>query len=170
MAVALEDLVEQTRWSLNVPGETGYFTFNDTVKPQWVGALATGFWWAHMRGFFKDYRVSLDGLTIVNVAGGDDLDRKLQQVIVLFTAMNAIEAKLLSINTHSKDSAKPGLETERDKSAQLLRALLQARRDDLQEIKLLLVGGVWGTEVAVIDLYLARETHLASGTEAFIRG
>lgn len=170
MSVALEALVQQTRWSLNVPGETGYFNFDDSVEDEWIGALATGFWWAHMRGFFKDYRVSLDEQTIENVVGGPDLDRKLQQVIVLFTAMNAIEAKLLSINTHSKDSAKPGLETERDKSANLLRALLQARRDDLQEIKLLLVGGVWATDVAVIDLFLARDMHLASGSESFVRG
>lgn len=170
MSVELATLVEDVRWSLNVPGETGFFTFSDAVEDDWIGALATGFWWAHMRGFFHDYRVSLDGDTIENVVGGPDLERKLQQVVVLFTAMNAIEAKLMTINTHSKDSAKPGLETERDKSAQLLRALLQARRDDLQEIKLLLVGGVWATDVAVIDLFLARDSHLAAGTETFTRG
>jgi len=168
MAVPLEDLLPSVRWSLNVPGETGFFNFDS--DDDWIEALANGFWWANMRGFFKDYRVTTDGESIANVVGTVELDRRLQQVVVLFTAMNAIEAKLMSIYTHTKSSAKPGLETERDRSAQLLRDLLQARRNDLQEIKLLLVGGVYATEVAVIDLFLARDSALRAGTESFING
>lgn len=171
MAVALSALMPTLRWSLNVPGETGFFNFDASVDDEWIGALASGFWWAHLRGFFANYRVTLDELSIENVVDPPvELDRKLQQVIVLFTAMNAIEAKLLALPTHIKDSAKPGLETEEDRSAQLLRDLLAARRSDLQEIKLLLVGGVLATEVAVIDMFLAREAHLRAGTETYVLG
>lgn len=155
MAVALADLLPALDASLNDPGSDAPFFVIQTKETQWVNALANAFWWAWMRGFFAGHKVDVAGETIVPVDGdGDDLSRGMQQVVVLFAALKAIEAKLLALPTGKRNKAGP-VETETQRSAQLLRFLYEQRRQELEDIKDELADGGDATGVAVIDRFLA---------------
>lgn len=156
MSVPLVDLVPSIRVALNVPGSTtGLFVFDD--EGEWVDALANGFWYAKLRGCFAKYRVT-DAKEIVYVPDVDDitndLSREEQQVIVLFAALSAIEAQMLSLYTLQRSKAGP-VETEKQRSATLLKALLDEKRKELAEVRDDLASQV-STTVAVIDTILGR--------------
>lgn len=153
----LADLVERLNASLNVPGEAGLFNFDD--EDPWVSALVNAFWQARMLGFFPTYRVATDGTTVVNVTGTTDFPEQNLQIIVAYAAILAIEAKVLSLPTSKKAKAGP-VEVETDRSAGVLRALLDGRRADLEQIRnwTLFGGGV--TSVMMIDMVEQRACHV----------
>lgn len=158
MAVELEPLVERLESSLTAPGSPSLFQFTTAETDSWIASLAHAFWTARLRGLFADYRVA-DG-EIHNIAGGPNLTDPEQQVIVLMAAFNAIEARLLAL-TNTKYKAGP-LEAETAYPLTILKDILDARRAELDEIRLE-QGGTSGssTTVAFIDLAAARHAQIS---------
>lgn len=157
MAVELADLLPSLQASLNTPGDIEFFKFEDN-DDAWEAALANAFWWAKIRKFFTGFRVNVDGDLIENVAGGDDMPREDQQIIVLFAAMLAIETKLLALVTSAKQDAGP-VSTEYSRSSTLLKTLLNEKRAELEAIKEEVLNGRGSAlSVQLVDAVLARES------------
>lgn len=163
MSIELEDLVPSVEDKVNGPGGS----FITASSSQWVTSLANGFWDAKNAGWFAGYRES-DG-AVSNVAGGDDLTRELQQVIVLVTARAAVTSKLLGLTTRERASAAPGLETEFERSAALMRDILKQYDLELQQLRVDLLGTRYRTEVGVIDSVAARDRSIRQGTSRIVR-
>lgn len=158
MAVLIEKLVDRFRNSVNAPGQS----FVGGTDDQVVAALANAFWTARTRGLFAGYRVNAAGLKIEPVSGAEDLDDVDQQLVVMFAALLAIEAKLLELTTSTRyKSGEQEYETQR--SAQVLLQLLKAKRAELDEIRAdIVAGGTAGsTRVHVIDSFTVRADQLA---------
>lgn len=155
MAVALDLLLDSLKASLNVPGEASPMFNIDDNEDEWITALANGFWQARARGFYTAYRINAAGDSIVNVAGGDDMAREDQQVIVIQTALMAIDNKLLTLFTKTRDKAGP-TETERERSSTLLKQLMLDRRTELEDIRKAVVLSGGATTARVIDSVLER--------------
>lgn len=164
MAVELSLLVGRLQASLNAPGES-FFTF---TPDQGVQALANGFWWARLRGFFPNYRVTADGSQIVPVDGDDDLSDVEQQVVVCWTALVCLENKLAGLTLSEKYTAGPVSSSE-ERSSTLLRDLVRARRAELETLKEELIGTGRETTVAFIDTVQARTAALAGGDQWWVR-
>ena len=127
----IDDLIPYALSAVNGPG--GSLVSDD--DDDWAVAIANAFWTARLRGFFKSWRVDADNIEIVPVDPGsvEEFDREAGQVIVLFAAMNVLEAKLAGLATKQRAKAGP-VESETQRSATLLTELLKARRRELDEI------------------------------------
>lgn len=168
MAVALEDLLPALTASLNVPGAVRpLFNITDDNADVWIAALANGFWFAWTRGFYRGYRLDETDENIVAVDGGADLGRGDQQIIIIYTAFEAIRAEMLSMFTTTRDKAGP-TETERQRSSTLLKQLLDDRRAELEEIRTEAVNGGNATKVRIIDAVRAR-SDMWSGCYPWVR-
>lgn len=163
----LNDLVSSLKASVNPPG-TDYF---DATNPQWVAALGNAFWWARLQGYFTAYRLNADGDQIVPAVSGDgtpELPRELQQIIVLVAAMNTLESKVLSFATKKRVKAGP-VESETQQDARPLLLLLQQRRQELEDIRVLLLGSRYHTMAGIVDLAIEREGQFMSGQAGWLR-
>lgn len=166
MAVALDALLDRLTASLNVPGEAvPMFNIADNTD-SWILALANGFWQSRARGFYGDFRLDADSENIINIVGGDDMPPEDQQVLVIQTALTAIEAKMLNLFTKTRDKAGP-TETERERSSTLLKQLMLDKRAELEDIRNQVVNAGGATTARVIDAVLARSGY-TSGVASFI--
>lgn len=129
----LSDLIPFLQVQVNGPGGT---FFDVTDEDGWLDSLTNAFWTGRLRGFFADYRIStVDGDTVVNVVDEEvEMDRMLAQVIVLYAAYGVLKAKLVDLNTKTFAKAGP-VESERQKSAQLLTELLKQTWQELEDIR-----------------------------------
>lgn len=129
----LSDLIPSLQVQVNGPG--GSF-FNVADEDGWLDALTNAFWTGRLRGFFSDYRISVvDDDTIVNVVDDEvEMDRMLAQVIVLYASYGVLKAKFVELNTKTFAKAGP-VESERQKSAQLLTELLKQTWQELEDIR-----------------------------------
>lgn len=126
MSVALASLIDRVRNSVNAPGGS-FITADD---PDWVAALGNGFWSIRIKGYFTEYRLSEDEQSIETIVGDEDMPGELRQLVVLQTAISALEGKFAELNT--KFRAKSGEEEyETGKTASLLQDILKARRAEL---------------------------------------
>lgn len=161
MAVDLADLVPRLKASLTAPGSPSPFVFTDGAIDEWILALENAFWQARLGGMFTQFRVE-DGEVLPLVTGDDDLSEELHQVIVVYAAMTALEARLMAM-ADTRYQAGP-MEVETRRSATLLNALLARRREDLVKIRDELTETAPGTSVAFIDLVIARHDQIAQGS------
>lgn len=160
----IELLVPNLKNSLNAPGEA-FFQASDS---EWVGALSNAFWWGRMKGFFTDWRTDTDGENIVPVVdGGEEIPMELAQIVVAIASLNALEAKLLSVETKTVAKAGP-IEYETGRSAQVLTELLKQKRREFDELKAELVGSRFAIYGGIIDMVLSREGAYMSGYASFV--
>ena len=157
MAVELATLADRLSASVNVPGQE----FIVAEEDDWVSQLANAFWWARLRGFFTGYRVNDDFAIVPVDPADDDVDEGLTQVVVAFAAVLTLENMLLSLPTGERYKAGP-VETETNRSAQVLVQLLKARRFELEDIKDDLTGAN-NTNVHVIDTFISRTAMILEG-------
>lgn len=128
----LSDLIPRLQVQVNGPG--GSF-FDVADEDGWLDSLTNAFWTGRLRGFFPDYRIGADGDSVVNVNDVDlELDETLGQVIILYAAYGVLKAKLTELNTKTFAKAGP-VESERQKSAQLLTELLKQTWQELEDIR-----------------------------------
>lgn len=163
MAVPLTNLVTRAKQGVNVPGGS----FIEAETDHWVEALAYAFWTAKTRGFFANYRIN-GAYEIVNVADpGTDLPELEQHIIVLMCAYVTLENKLLEMPLTVRGKAGPA-EGEINRSAQVLSALLKARREDLKAVKDELSSQGHGTRAYVIDAFLNANDRLGAGESVWV--
>lgn len=153
MAVAIFTLADKLKHAVNVPGSE----FIDTSgnDEAWESIVAQAFWYARLKRFFTDYRLSADESMIVTVEPAvDDMPGELQQLVVMMATLVVIESKMLELET--KFRAKSGDdEFEIQRSAQVLAELLKAKRKELAELRedMVTTPGI-ATQVGIIDLAL----------------
>lgn len=169
MAVDLADLVPRLKASLTVPGSPSLFVFTDANEPDWAGHLVNAFWQARLANLFADYRIEPATEEVVPITDGDpDLPEEVHQIIVLFGALIAIEARFMALaNTRFKSGEQ---EAEVQRPLQLLKALLDHKRADLDDIKDGLLDGSSGaaTSVAFLDMVGLRHQQIELGYTSWI--
>lgn len=146
MAVDLSDLVDNLKREVNPPGQT---IFSDATDADYEGYMSDSFWELTLRGY-------IDGFTAVdtvvtNDAGGDDLSRELQQLVVINAAMNIMRVHLANIDTAFRAVAGP-VEFETRKSAQSINAVLDSLQARFNEILDVLPSDAEGHPVYYADV------------------
>lgn len=168
MAVDLADLVPRLKASLSVPGSPSLFSFTDDNEGDWAGHLVNAFWQARLANLFTTYRIEPDTEEVVPITDGDpDLPEEVHQIIVLFGALIAIEARFMALaNTRFKSGEQ---EAEVQRPLQLLKALLDHKRAELDDIKDgVLNGGAASTTVAFYDMVSLRHQQIELGYSSWI--
>lgn len=118
--VDLEDLVEDLKAELTVPGASVYANSTTT---QWVNQLRNAFWETYLDKITTGYDES-DGI-ITPKTGNTPMPRELQQVILFYASVKVVKNQLLTLRTNFR--AKAGAaEAEFQQSAQLLVTLYKS--------------------------------------------
>lgn len=152
MSIELSDLITRLRVSVDAPGEASSIGDEEAIA-----RLGTAFWSIRVKGFFTDYRLTVEEDAIVPVTdGADDMPGELQQLVVIQAAITALEGKFSSIDT--KFRAKDGeTEFETGKTASLLQELLKGRRAELEALYQQIVATpALATNVYAVDLLRVR--------------
>lgn len=152
--VDLEDLIPDLEIALNIPGENLYATVGTT---EWVGHLRDGFWNSYIEGLLLGY-VESDGI-ISPVSGSTPMPRDAQQLIIMFTSIEIIRKRLMSMQTVFRAKAGP-VEYEVQQSASVLKALLDDLTDRRKYILLRLSDSGIARDIHYIDVYQARQESL----------
>lgn len=125
----VEDLVEDLQAALRTPGST---EFDNVSNTEMAIYLRNAFWQAYLDGFLRDFTES-DGLITHRTDTSEEFTRDLQQLLILYTAIDVLRIKLGSLKTSFR--AKAGsVEYETSQSATILKALLEeyaTRREHL---------------------------------------
>lgn len=187
MAVDLGDLVDALKAEVSPPGSDLYPDANDD---SWFLRLQNGFWDARIYGLMSGYEENAAArggpaafgegiITPLNVeegyddpAGFDadtDLGREWQQLIVLWTAWKVTLTKFQDISTVFRARAPGPTEFEEQKSAQLLKAILDQLRDRIHIIINNLSTLAGATNVVVLDAIIERDYSMANGDVWWVR-
>ena len=158
-SVDLEDLVPDLVVEISTPGATVY----DTVSTdEWVTRLRNAFWEAHLFGFMNGWTESDGFILKLNDVSADPMPRDTQQLIVIHAAMNVVRNELRSLNSAASYKAGP-VSYETQKSAQVLKGLLQNMTERMEYLLNRLADSGNATFVDYIDSYGARQTALNQG-------
>jgi hypothetical protein len=171
----LADLIPSFTASVNPPGRTVIDLLTDEAAQR----LANAFWSTWLGGFHQDFHLVVPddaqigdytGATIEpNEAGGDELSRSLQQVIVIAAAVDSIELYLGFTAHNRRDKAGP-VESETQRHATVLLAVLKARRGELADLRDTLGSGARPARyVAVVDALAARTNDIINGCSGWTR-
>ncbi len=164
MTLALSTLVPSLQRAMSTPGND---FFPDALPSEWVGRLADAFMDAKVRGMFSAWGLSADNTAIEpKDPAGDDPDDVLQRLIVLYAALNTLITQLTNLTTLSKYQAGPAL-METQRSAQVLKDVLAARRSDLAEMTDLIASQRSGTLVAFSAITI-RDRLMRDGIDPWI--
>lgn len=152
MSVDLADLVPRLKASLSVPGSPSLFNFDDDLEGDWAGHLVNAFWQARLADLFTDYRVVPDTEEVEPIDPTDpDLPEEVHQIIVMFGALIAIESRFMALsNTRFKSGEQ---EAEVQRPLQLLKALLDHKRAELDDIKDGVLNGNGTTSATTVAFY-----------------
>lgn len=148
---ALVDLVEPLKRELAVPG-TFATVFPETSEDDLEASLADGFSEAQLRGFFPTYEI---GGEIGSFETSEDLTAAGQALVIIFTSMRILRARLRELSASERYKAGP-TEFETTRSANLLRDELKYLNERLND---LIADGKRASRVtyaSVFDNYSAR--------------
>lgn len=115
MAVDLSELIPSLKREVGTPGGEDDL-FPDATDASWLGYLSDAFWGARLDGMLAGY-VEADGEIT------PDLDRDLQQLVILYAGITIVRNQLRSLNTRFRAVAGP-VEYEIEQSASVLKGLL----------------------------------------------
>lgn len=124
MAVDLGDLVESLRREVSQPGAE-FTTYPGASNTSFTGHLRDSFWelWIES-GLLAGY-TEAEGLVTPTTEGGEDLDRGLQQLIVIYAGIRILRNQIMATNTVFRAKAGP-VEYETQKSASAAKAILDS--------------------------------------------
>lgn len=168
MAVDLGDLVPRLKASLTVPGSPSLFVFDGDTEADWTLHLVNAFWQARLANLFTEYRVNPDTDEIEPIdPTGDDLAEEVHQIIVVFGALIAIEARIMALaNTRYKSGEQ---EAEVQRPLQLLRALLDHKRTELNDLKDGILNGPVSNTAQFLNLVTLRHDQIVDGVSSWFR-
>lgn len=153
MAVALSDLVPSLLREVQTPGTDTYP--NATVE-DWQGYLSDAFWEVALLGIINPKEFTESAFQISPVtAGGDELGRDYQQLLVLWAGARVLSGKILEYNSTFRAVAGP-VEFEQQKSASVLVAMLERIQKRLDDIMEHLPNSVNTNSVAYFDVISER--------------
>lgn len=117
--IDLADLVPDLEASVSVPGIASPFAA--ASEEEWLTRLRNGFWEAYNDGLISGYICDEDGL----VTGDTAMGRDLQQICILYAAMNIIRNQILQLKTLFRSKAGP-VEYEVQQSASAFKSILDS--------------------------------------------
>ena len=162
-SVDLADLVPDLVTELNVPGVDAYSTVSEQ---EWIDRLRNAFWYSVLDGLIIGYEDE-DGIVKPTASSGSALSRELQQIVIMYAAINVVRNKLLELKTVFR--AKAGsTEYETQQAASVLTALL-AEFSERRKYILNRIGDK-GTarRMYVFDGFNARQDAINSGYTSWI--
>ena len=164
-SIDLEDLIPDILVELNIPGGD---TYAAVTADEWVSRLRNGFWNAHLDGLMTGWTES-DGLIFqLGNPTGSAMTRDQQQIIIIYTAMNAIKNNLLNLNTAERYKA-GAVSYEIERSAQVYRALLEDMSQRLERVLERLSDANVIPPTFYIDTYAARQAAIIYDSVTWIR-
>lgn len=184
MAVNLFDLVDPLKREVQPPGAD---LFPDATDDAWGGALTDAFWEVRLFGFLAGYEENAAarggpaafGEGIVTPTGiidetyddpfgfapGQDLDRELQQLVVLWAAWKVVLNRMGSLNTTFRTKAGP-VEYETQNAASVLKAVLDALKG---RIDFVLSELPQRSSAVIFDAVVERSYSMAVGDTWWVR-
>ena len=185
MSVDVVNLVDALQSRVSPPGTNLY---PNATTEDWVLRLTNAFWQGRLKGVsvlagYEENVAARGGpaafdngiITPIGAVAGydapddwssDDLAPEYQQVLVLFAAWNITLAKMQEVKTLVRSKAGP-VEHEKQQSATLLKAVLDALRVEIDELDDLLTGGTGGD--VVFDALINREFAMADNEVTWVR-
>jgi hypothetical protein len=152
-SVDLEELIPDILVELNVPGGEVYAAVSGD---EWVARLRNGFWNAHLDGLMNGW-TELEGfVSRLNDPSADAMTRDQQQIIIIYTAMNAIKNNILSLNTAERYKA-GSVSFEVERSYQIYKSVLEDMSKRLERILERLSDANIIPPTYYIDTYAARQ-------------
>ena len=156
-SVDLSELIGDLEAAVTVPGATSPFV--TASETEWLTRLRNGFWSAFNEGVISNFICDEDGI-IQPVSGEATFGRDLQQIVIMYAAINIYQNQLMQLKTLFR--AKAGqVEYETQQSAQVMKTLLDsllAQRATI--LKRLSDGGF--TDSYYIDALRSRDQSLRS--------
>lgn len=168
MAVDITELIPVLQRELNPPGVNLY---PNATGGTYLGYLQDAFWEARLQGLLSGFTLDPDDDTsIIPMSGTADLERPLQQLIVLFAGYRVTLTQFQNVNSGFRAKAGP-VEFEQQKSATTLKALLDAYRERMRAILAVLpTGPEYGSSYAyAFEGYLERTYQIATGDAWFVK-
>lgn len=123
-SVDLYDLIPDLEGALNIPGATSRYA--NASEDEWAAKLKNAFWTAFNEGVISGFTCNEDALVSPLDASSDQtFGRDLQQIVILYVAINIIQNELLQLKTSIRSKAGP-VEYEVQQSAQVLKGLMDS--------------------------------------------
>lgn len=157
--VDLAELVADLEGALTIPGTVS--KYSAASEEEWVTKLKNGFWDAYNDGLISSFVCDEDGLVSAVNNSNAIFGRDLQQICLLYAAINVVQNELLQLKTVFR--AKAGaVEYETQQSAQVLKGLLDSF---LQQKSLILkrLSDLGAVDSYYIDGVTNRDNALRSG-------
>jgi hypothetical protein len=164
MAVLIDTLIDSLKNEVNPPGADLYPSVSD---PQWRSRLLDAFWEAKLNKAFPTYTINGSN-EIVPLSGSTDLPREQQQLIVLYAGFRVALTAFQNINSQFRAKAGP-VEYEVQKSANTLKALLDALRERIKQAVADGTGSSAGSLALVLDGLAERSCAISDGDLFFVR-
>jgi len=117
---------------------------------------------------FPNYTIDGTGMNIVPVSGTTDMPREQQQLIVLYAGFRVVLTAYQNINSQFRAKAGP-VEYEVQKSAQMLKGLLDALRERIKKAIEDSTGASSGAYALVLDAMAERTAGIAYGDLHHVR-
>lgn len=121
-SVDMTELIPSLESLLTVPGATSPYAAASEVE--WTNKIVNAFWRGVIEGVIENYTIDEDGVVSPS-SGSTTFPQSLQYVVVIYAAMNVIEAQLLQLKTVFRAKAGP-LEYETQQASQVLTGLLKS--------------------------------------------
>lgn len=129
--VDITELIPNLEASLTIPGQVS--PYDAATDTEWTVKLQNAFWRAVIDGVITGYSIDEDGIIKPDVTSGPALSRDLQQIVVIYAAINIIQATMLQLKTSFR--AKAGsVEYETSQASQVLTGLLNMFKEEKQII------------------------------------
>lgn len=119
-SVDITELIPSLEATLTIPGQTSPYAA--ASEEEWTLKLVNAFWRTVLDGIVEGYSIDEDGI-ITPDTGDSTFSRLQQQIVVIYAAVNVIQAQLLQLKTVFR--AKAGsVEYETQQASQVLTGLL----------------------------------------------
>lgn len=148
--VDLNDLIDDMKTELAVPGESGFANATDA---EWLSQLRNAFWECALDGLISGYQES-DGV-VSPISGSTALPRDLQQVVIYYAGVRILRNKLVDLKTRFVTEAGP-VKYEIEQSAAVLKGIL----DELirrRNVWLIRISDVGHTNARYVDMVISRD-------------
>jgi hypothetical protein len=122
-AVDLNELIPDLKAAMTPLGsaETSLETVSDE---EWTSRLNNAFWTAYNQGLLEGFTCNADGI-VTPISGTATFTRDLQQIVILYCAINEAENGFRQIKTRFKAKAGP-VEYETEQSATVLKTIMDS--------------------------------------------
>lgn len=165
-SVDLDDLIPDLVTELKTPGSTVYDGVSDE---EWLSRLRNAFWDAHTNGFMNGWTESEGAVLKLGDPSASAMTRDQQHIIIIHAGMAVLRSELRQLNTMSSYQA-GSVKYETQKSAQVLKGLLDDMGNRLGYLLQRLADTGQGTDIHYINAYVARQTAIGTGVADWVSG